>query len=268
MSLDIVSPADWGMEPIDFDEVATRDLDVVVEANVHHSASEPPSLHLLCDEAVRGFDAYHRNRNGWAALGYNRVICSHGTVYRGRPLYVVPAAAQDHNTPIVAYCLIANDGKATKAQWQALIAMIRHDATRLGHPLRITTHKEVWPYTACPGAAIQTQVNAYRNGVGATIKPGAPKPKFPAFPLPDHHFFGRPSTSKRSHSGYRNLRDRAGLTVWQTKMARRGWDVNTDGRFTKRTLRVVRQFQDEKEIPVTSHVGERTWRAAWREPIT
>ena len=162
--LSVETPTDWGQPPVDPQSVAYRQLDVVNEADVHYSASPRPPGHPDCAAAVRGFDHYHRSTQGWACLGYSRVICPHGTVFLGRPLNVVPAAAKDHNTPIVAYCLIADEGEAaTPAQWRALLAMARRDALRVGNPLKWTTHREVWPYTECPGDKIQAQVEAERE---------------------------------------------------------------------------------------------------------
>jgi hypothetical protein len=159
--ISVVTPADWGQPRLDPAKVDRRGLDVITEANVHHSDSTPPADHADCPAAVRGFDTYHRSE-GWAGLGYSRVVCPHGVVFLGRPLTVVPAAAMDHNTPIVAYCLIAKQGAATPPQWQSLLAMAARDAARIGNPLKWTTHREVWPHTDCPGDRIQHQVDAER----------------------------------------------------------------------------------------------------------
>lgn len=170
----MVKPAEWGMAPIT-QPVAARQLDDVDEANVHHSDSEPSIEHRKCAGQVRGFDTFHRAGRGWSCIGYHRVICPHGFVYLGRSLLVVPAAAYGHNTPIVAYCLIAKRGSATPAQWAALLAMAARDARTAGRALTLTTHREVTP-TDCPGDRIQQQVDEYRQAHGDRIRPAVVDP--------------------------------------------------------------------------------------------
>lgn len=173
--LELVAPTEWGMPHVTR-AVSTRSLEVIHEANVHHSDSEPPADHAGCAPAVRSFDALHRAApRSWACLGYHRVICPHGVVFLGRSLRVVPAAALNHNTPIVAYCLIAKQGRATPAQWAALQAMAARDAHRIGRALLWSTHREVYA-TDCPGDAIQAQVDQIRRQHGPAWPPvdGAP----------------------------------------------------------------------------------------------
>lgn len=179
MAVKTVPAARWGMEPLDADKVAHRELAIVVEANVHHSAGAPPTEHRRCAATVRAIDDYHREHNGWAGGGYHRVICAHGVVFLMRPLDVVPAAAENHNTPVAAYCLLADDDdKATRAQLEALEAMRERDERAIGHALRWTTHREVEPpgYTECPGDGIEGQVVKLRRGE-VPPAPVVPKPR-------------------------------------------------------------------------------------------
>lgn len=270
MSLEIVRADEWGMRPVDWSRADHRSVSAIVEGQVHHSAEKRPSTHAGCDDAVRGFDSYHRDHNGWLAIGYSRVICAHGFVYIGRPMDVVPAACLNHNTPILAYCLIADDEKATADQWAALTRMMARDARILGHALSITTHREFFA-TACPGNPIQAQVNTWRDNGGPKVKPSptpipSPTPT-PMFPLAPHHYFGRPSPRPRCHSGYWSKKDRDRLSLWQLRMQHRGWEINVGGRFTVETLGVVRAFQEEKDLAVTGRINPATWRAAWTSPI-
>ena len=163
---------EWGMPPIG-DNHSLRDVSTIKEANVHHSDTEPPHLHGSlrpddsegCAAQVRMIDRYHRSE-GWACIGYNRVICSHGYVYQGRPLHIVPAAAANYNGPIDAICLLAKgNNPATPEQLATLWYIIHKDEQRIGHTLRITTHREVEPtgYTECPGNGIEAQVVKHRR---------------------------------------------------------------------------------------------------------
>jgi hypothetical protein len=161
----LVNRDEWGMPPIG-DNHTTRPLHDVTEFNVHYSDSHPPSHHRDCASVVRAFDSLHRSK-GWACIGYTGVVCSHGYVFAGRPITVVPAAAEDHNAHIVAYCLI-NDGDApTREQWLALKAMRGRIGERVGRHLKITTHREVEPpgYTSCPGEGVQRRVNRWRKNL-------------------------------------------------------------------------------------------------------
>lgn len=161
-----VSRDEWGMPPIGPNHT-TRDLDTITEFNVHHSASQPPRNHTGCDDSVRAFDGLHRH-NGWACIGYTGVICTHGYVFAGRPFTVVPAAAENHNSHIIAYCLIGfGDEDPSTEQLRALLETYRHATDRLGRHLKITTHREVEPpgYTECPGDGIEHAVNKWRKSV-------------------------------------------------------------------------------------------------------
>lgn len=164
--MNIISSRKWGMPKLAANH-STRKLSTITEANIHHSDSPRPVEHAHnCAQQVLGFDRFHREK-GWAAIGYNRVICPHGYVYQGRPRHVIPAAAEGHNSQIIAYCLIGNGNEpATDAQWKALLQVIEHDEKRIGHELQWTTHREVEPsgYTECPGDGIEKQVRQHRKG--------------------------------------------------------------------------------------------------------
>ncbi len=56
--------------------------------------------------------------------------------------------------------------------------------------------------------------------------------------------------------------------TWQEQMVRRGWSLGVDGAFGPQSRRVCLAFQQEKGLTVDGVVGPRTWRAAWRAPIT
>ena len=172
MPLHIVERHEWEMPPIGSNH-DMRSFREIFEANVHHSDTLAPMQHAQCADVVRAFDTAHRKR-GWACIGYNRVICTHGYIYQGRPLLMTPAAAEGHNTPIIAYCFISNgNDEATPEQWAAFLDIKAHDEKRMNkhrprhqqRTLKVTTHREVEPpgYTECPGDGIETQVQQYRR---------------------------------------------------------------------------------------------------------
>lgn len=256
----LVDPDTWGREtPGAFDH---RPLSVIVEANVHHSAEPRPSSHRGCPAQVRGFDHFHRTVRGWSSLAYSWVICPHGTAYEGRSLDVVPAAALGHNTPIAAYCLMAEDEKATDAQWATLLWLIAHDARRIGHALRLTTHREVVA-TTCPGNPIQRQVTAYRRRHGHLVAPAGVE-------LDGGRQEGEAPAAGPRYPGRLVKRGSRGGAVTRVteRLAERGWSIAPGGRFTAAVEATVRAFQAEKGLDVDGVVGPDTWRALWNAPIT
>lgn len=58
------------------------------------------------------------------------------------------------------------------------------------------------------------------------------------------------------------------VKVWQRRMRARGWNLDVDGWYSQVDEDVCKAFQREKGLKVTGTVDEKTWRAAWTEPIT
>jgi N-acetylmuramoyl-L-alanine amidase len=77
-----------------------RDVSSVTYEIVHHSDGPP-------DQPIADIDAEHR-AEGWAMCGYNFIIAQDGTAWQCRPMNVVPAAAEDLNTPSVDVCLLGD----------------------------------------------------------------------------------------------------------------------------------------------------------------
>jgi len=60
-----------------------------------------------------------------------------------------------------------------------------------------------------------------------------------------------------------------GVAVFQARLGERGWDIGSaDGWFGRQTLKVVRGFQQNKNLEVDGIVGPATWGAMWTEPVT
>lgn len=93
----------------------------------------------------KDIDAIHRGQ-GWACIGYHFVICTDGTIERGRPIDAIGAHAKGFNDESIGICLIGgvdSKGKSvdnfTQAQKKSLGELLvtlkktYPDATVLGH---------------------------------------------------------------------------------------------------------------------------------------
>lgn len=108
----------------------------------------------------------------------------------------------------------------------------------------------------------------YPDYDGFDARHGAPAVTFPPFPLPSGHWFGRPSSNSRNHSGF--FAREPGIGVFKRRMVERGWRVadladRMDDGFVDG---VVRPFQREKGLQVDGTIGRLTWEAAWTAPIS
>jgi peptidoglycan hydrolase-like protein with peptidoglycan-binding domain len=50
----------------------------------------------------------------------------------------------------------------------------------------------------------------------------------------------------------------------QMQLKHRGWEITVDADFGPLTKRVVKRFQDRKQLVSDGVVGPRTWKALWR----
>jgi len=226
----------------------------VRRAVVHHDAVTPPTEHARCAAQVRRHDAYHRNGNGWACIGYHRLVCAHGTVYEGRPLLAVGAHSQPANVDGVGYCLFgAGDDEATPAQLSALAAAIAEDSRTLGRQLVVTHHRAVEPgTTSCPGDGIAEQLDDVRGRVAAASRSSRPA----AVPAQRTG----PTVTRASAAMRRptlQLGDRGPHVAHAQRLLR----VTVDGHYGARTLAAVRALQTSQRLDVDGLVGPRTWNA-------
>lgn len=67
---------------------------------VHCSATQPKASFTW-----KTIDQMHRQR-GWLGIGYHFVICTDGTIQRGRPLDAIGAHVSGHNSDSIGICLI------------------------------------------------------------------------------------------------------------------------------------------------------------------
>lgn len=158
---------------------AYRDLSEVTAFIIHHEAGPR-------DETPEAVDAQHRAQ-GWAGIGYTWVIGEDGTIYQGRPMNMVPAAAQDMNTESVDVSLTGNfqsddpgyTGPPTAAQILALkqLCLWAHQPEQGLSLMRTIGHRDVAIIkgdpsvaTACPGNELYILLPEIRQYVNENLK--------------------------------------------------------------------------------------------------
>lgn len=67
---------------------------------------------------AKDIDAWHKQQ-GWSGIGYHWVIDLDGTLEKGRPIELIGAHVEGHNSNSVGICLIGND-EFTQEQFDRL----------------------------------------------------------------------------------------------------------------------------------------------------
>ncbi|TQS29118.1 N-acetylmuramoyl-L-alanine amidase [Microbispora sp. KK1-11] len=233
---------------------------------VHYTGGrvDPKMLddHDRCIGAVKSFQNFHMDGNGWIDLGYTCVACWHRKVFVGRGLHHLPAANGPglNSGHYAVLALVGNAGlveptdELLLAIWDA-IDWLRANG---GAGKEIKGHRDGYS-TDCPGDPLYSW-----------IRKGAPRPRggtrpadVDAKPVTGHtpRWPGRLLT-------YPPLTVGDDVEDWQRQMERRGWDITVDGQYGPQSADVCRRFQAEKGLAVDGIVGARTWRAAFEAPIT
>lgn len=123
---------------------------------VHHSAS-PRSTTL------RTLRRWHVEENGWADVGYHRIILGDGTSVAGRPLHFQGASVRGKNRGLIAILVMGNNASQDPNhhwigdQWAALRRELDAIALLWGN-LPVNGHRDLDPRTECPGVDIRSQL--------------------------------------------------------------------------------------------------------------
>lgn len=92
--------------------------------------------------------------NGWAGIGYHKVILADGTVEAGRPATAIGAHAYGANTRSIGIVLVGNfeEQLPTSDQLAALVQVTRELMKQYKIPLeKVLPHREATKGTLCPG---------------------------------------------------------------------------------------------------------------------
>lgn len=109
-----------------------------------HCADTPATL----DIGVATIRKWHVEERGWIDVGYHGVIRRSGNYEEGRPLWAIPAAVENHNSAMLAICLVGGRGKTggpennfTPAQWVTLKCKLTQ-WTRAYPGIRVLGHRD------------------------------------------------------------------------------------------------------------------------------
>ncbi len=122
--------------------VARRKTDMIV---IHHTK--------IANMTVASIHDLHL-RNGWAGIGYHKVILPDGTVADGRPEYAIGAHALGANSHSVGISLVGDFDVSlpSPGQMAALIGLTAELAGKYGvNAANIVGHRDVYKDTTCPG---------------------------------------------------------------------------------------------------------------------
>ena len=158
--MDIITRAEWGARP-----PAGTILRVTPATRTEYfqhwnGGATRIQSHDRCPGVVRQIQSYHIDGRGWVDIGYNLLVCPHGTVFEGRGIDAVGAHCVDHNrTGYGVQAMIGQGEHPTPAMLATLAAVRDMLAARSGHPLALRGHRDGMS-TTCPGDELYAWVHA------------------------------------------------------------------------------------------------------------
>ena len=162
MSFEFVSRDEWGARAPRSVRAVAPDQFTAVE--VHHSAT--PVREALA--AVRGFQNFHMDTNGWRDLFYNWLVHPDGTILEGRSWVTSPRPEN-----VMTVCLIGNYDaiEMTAAQEQSVKEIVWESQRRMpqlvGRDVKWHNQRAA---TACPGTDAVAFVRQ-QNSLGWPVPP-------------------------------------------------------------------------------------------------
>lgn len=130
-------------------------------------------------QAIEEIDAEHKAQ-GWAGVGYHRVIDDDGQIMTGRPDDVQGAQAQDLNRVSIGVAVTGDmmNHLPPQAQWNGMIHCLAVECDRWDIPVKnIIGHRDVARIvgdpsvaTSCPGDALYAQIPRIQQEVEAAMR--------------------------------------------------------------------------------------------------
>jgi len=102
---------------------------------------------------------WHLENDGWAGIGYHRVILEDGRIENGRPLYWAGSHAYGYNRKSIGICLIG-DGLFTTKQYEALYDLIIRMKARFKNA-KLVGHYNLDDRKTCPNFDVRNWFDVY-----------------------------------------------------------------------------------------------------------
>lgn len=163
-TLQMVSRREWGALP---PKSNNTPMGRVKKITLHHT-SEYPGMDKLGDrEVIRAIAKYHRNRLGWADIGYHFLIGRDGKVYEGRPAALQGAHTGGHNQNNLGISMVGNFVSKLPSERQlfALKSLLATKYREYGLSTRDLYGHRDFKATECPGEALYRWLRVYKANV-------------------------------------------------------------------------------------------------------
>jgi len=158
----VVPRAGWGAESLKDNH---DPMERITRLTVHHTAEIAGMGERTDADLMKGIQDFHRNKRGWADIGYHFVIGRDGKVYEGRGLSIQGAhAGGGNNKENLGISVIGDFSTAmpTSAAIRTLSRFLRAAQQRYGIGMdQVFGHRE-FKATACPGDSLFSWVERYR----------------------------------------------------------------------------------------------------------
>lgn len=132
----------------------TRPLSAIKRLVVHHSATRTPVEDGTNGPSVAlidGIDRWHKENNGWPAVGYHFCIDGDGTVFWVNGLQLVSYHSGPANQDSIGLCWLGNyeNSRPPRAMVTMTAALLVALSQGLGRELELVGHQDVMR-TTCP----------------------------------------------------------------------------------------------------------------------
>jgi hypothetical protein len=170
-------------------------------------------------QVVRNIDAFHRNTQRWAIIGYNYLIARDGTIFEGAGLNIRGIHSPPRNVDGFGVCFLIAPGEALpepmRRSGRALYDWLNRQAGRTLGRAGHSTHFA----TACPGPAVMAWINAGLPATGGQVPPPPPPNPGGAPPWPGR-ILRQPPIMRGDD-----------VRTWQTRLRARGGSLAADGAY-------------------------------------
>jgi len=157
--------AAWGAEPL---KPNHDPMDGIHRITLHHTAEIAGMATRPSAELVKGIQDFHRNKRGWADIGYHWVIGTDGNLYEGRALDAQGAhAGAGHNGHNLGISVIGDFTKVLPSarQLRTTGLFLRAQLRTYDIPIEHLYGHRDFKATACPGDRLYAWLQGFKQGV-------------------------------------------------------------------------------------------------------